>query len=96
MLNARLLSIAVLLAAPVMPATAQDMAPQMQCTMEEEMPGMGVGTEHWQAGAAMTPWASAGRWANSAAVANTATPTPPPSSRRRKVEGDSMESPCGS
>ncbi|MEA2816298.1 MAG: hypothetical protein QOI93_3995, partial [Rhodospirillaceae bacterium] len=46
MLNARLLSIAVLLAAPVMPATAQDMAPHRAVysvvTLDHGKPGDGV------------------------------------------------------
>jgi len=39
---------------------AHDKAPHRQCAIRLDMPGIGVGTEHWQAGADIGPCACAG------------------------------------
>ena len=62
---------------------AQDMAPHMQCTTVLRMPGMGVGAEHWQAGADITPWASALRCGSRAKAARAQPAAAVASSRRR-------------
>jgi hypothetical protein len=50
---------------------AHDKAPHRQCATRLVKPGIGVGAEHWQAGADMGPWACTGLPRSSSAKAAT-------------------------